>query len=223
MEDKIVPALGHLHPALGYLPETPSQTAGPYLHIGTVPDHAGIGGVFPEDLGRRVCGPKAEGASIRIEGHVFDGTGTALKDALVEIWQADSAGRHASPLDPRGPSQDPHFFGFGRCACDGETGLYGFDTVKPGRVPSPTGAPMAPHVTLFIVARGINMGLHTRLYFPDEDAANAEDPVLARIEQTVRRSTLIARRDGGEGRPVYRFDICLQDSMAGSETVFFDI
>lgn len=82
---------------------------------------------------------------------------------------------------------------------------------------------MAPHVTLFVVARGINMGLHTRLYFPDEDSANAEDPVLARIEQTVRRSTLIARRDGGDGRPVYRFDICLQDSAAGPETVFFDI
>ena len=96
-----------------------------------------------------------------------------------------------------------------------ETGECVFETIKPGRVPFPDGRLMAPHITLWIVARGINIGLHTRMYFGDEAEANAEDPILARIEHRVRVPTLIAARDGD----TYTFDIHLQGEK---ETVFFD-
>ena len=96
-----------------------------------------------------------------------------------------------------------------------ETGECVFETIKPGRVPFPDGRLMAPHITVWIVARGINIGLHTRMYFGDEETANAEDPVLARIEHRVRVPTLIAARDGD----TYNFDVHLQGEK---ETVFFD-
>jgi protocatechuate 3,4-dioxygenase alpha subunit len=79
---------------------------------------------------------------------------------------------------------------------------------------------MAPHVSLWIVARGINLGLSTRMYFSDEEAANANDPVLNLIEWEVRRKTLIGQREVRDGQVVYRFDIHLQGP---EETVFFDV
>ncbi|MGD9480411.1 protocatechuate 3,4-dioxygenase subunit alpha [Shinella sp. G-2] len=200
---------------LGYLKESPSQTAGPYVHIGLTPNHAGIAGVYDGDLGATMVNEKTLGRRITITGRVLDGTGTPLKDALVEIWQADAAGLYNSPSELRG-SADPNFPGWGRSATHGETGEYRFETIKPGRVPFRNGRPMAPHICFWIVARGINLGLNTRMYFSDEAAANAEDPVLARIEHRVRVPTLIAPVDGD----AYRFDIHLQGEK---ETVFFDI
>ncbi|MNE92107.1 Protocatechuate 3,4-dioxygenase alpha chain [compost metagenome] len=79
---------------------------------------------------------------------------------------------------------------------------------------------MAPHINLWIVARGINIGLHTRLYFADEDAANQQDPVLNLIELEVRRKTLIAQPERRGEELVYRFDIVIQGE---GETVFFDL
>jgi protocatechuate 3,4-dioxygenase alpha subunit len=159
---------------------------------------------------------QTKGERITIRGTVYDGTGTPLKDAMVEIWQADAAGLYPSPEERRGQA-DPNFTGFGRKAGDYTTGEWAFETVKPGRVPFKDGRMMAPHVTFWIVARGINIGLHTRMYFPDEEAANAEDPILTRIEHQVRVPTLIAEKTGdGE----YRFDIRLQGEK---ETIFFDI
>ena len=79
---------------------------------------------------------------------------------------------------------------------------------------------MAPHVNLWIVARGINIGLHTRIYFDDEAKANAADPVLNLIEWEVRRKTLVAQRAQRSGATVYQFDIHLQGA---DETVFFDV
>ena len=198
------------------LRETPSQTAGPYVHIGAVPTFAGLDGVYPQDLG---SGPLyedgAKGERITIRGRVIDGTGTPLLDGIVEIWQADANGLYNSPMEPRGPA-DPKFRGWCRAATMGTDGVFTFETIKPGRVPWPDGRVQAPHVALWIVARGINIGLHTRMYFPDEAEANANDPVLGRIEQKVRRDTLVAeRRDG-----VYVFDIHLQGE---AETVFLDI
>lgn len=82
-------------------------------------------------------------------------------------------------------------------------------------------AMMAPHINLWVVARGINIGLNTRLYFDDEPEANAVDPVLNLIEWENRRATLVAHRSGDrDGVPLYRFDICLQGN---NETVFFDV
>lgn len=200
---------------LKYLKESPSQTAGPYVHIGLMPIFAGIGGVYASDLGTTMVNDKTLGRRITIIGRVLDGTGTPLKDAVIEIWQADAAGLYNSPSELRG-SADPHCTGWGRCSTDGLTGEYRFETIKPGRVPFRDGRLMAPHITFWIVARGINLGLNTRMYFADEEAANAEDPVLARIEHRVRVPTLIAQGEGDH----YHFDIHLQGDK---ETVFFDI
>ncbi|MFD1745481.1 protocatechuate 3,4-dioxygenase subunit alpha [Rhizobium helianthi] len=202
--------------ALNYLKESPSQTAGPYVHIGCTPNFTGIHGVYETDLG---AGPlvneKTKGERITIRGRVIDGSGTPLKDALVEIWQADADGLYNSPSETRGTA-DPNFLGWGRCPADMTSGEFRFETIKPGRVPFRDGRLMAPHVTLWIVARGINIGLHTRMYFSDEEQANAEDPVLARIEHRVRVPTLIGQREGD----TVTFDIHLQGE---NETVFFDI
>lgn len=199
--------------ALTYLKESPSQTAGPYVHIGCVPNFGGIEGVYPEDLGKVIRKDGAKGEHITITGTVYDGTGTPLKDAMVEVWQADADGIYASG-DPRGPG-DPNFTGFARFAGDYDTGAWSFDTVKPGAVPHPSGAIMAPHITFWIVARGINIGLQTRMYFADED--NSADPVLSRIEHQNRVPTLMAEKVS-DGR--YRFDIRLQGD---DETIFFDV
>lgn len=204
---------------LDVLKESPSQTAGPYVHIGTAPNWVGIRGVWEEDLGQSLIGPGAQGERIVVKGRVFDGSGTALKDALIEIWQADANGLYNSPQEKRGQA-DQNFTGWGRQPADGVTGEYRFETLKPGRVPYRDGRLMAPHITFWIVARGINIGLHTRMYFGDEEAANAECPVLARIEHKVRVPTLIAPRSEDNGVPAYTFDIYLQGEK---ETVFFDI
>lgn len=200
---------------LDQLKESPSQTAGPYVHIGCVPNFCDIKGVYPEDLGIAMVNDQTRGERITVKGTVYDGTGTPLKDALVEIWQADADGRYVSG-DPRGAG-DPNFTGWGRQAGDYSTGEWVFETVKPGQVPYPDGRPMAPHISFWIVARGINIGLQTRMYFPDEEAANEADPVLARIEHKNRVPTLIAAK---EADGVYRFDIHLQGEK---ETVFFDV
>lgn len=202
---------------LDYLRETPSQTAGPYVHIGLAPGAAGFD-IYDRELGHDIAGPNAAGERIRVEGIVMDGTGSPVKDVLLEAWQANAAGVHAHPESP-GTVEDG-FRGWGRVITDFATGEWGFDTVKPGPVAGRNGTMQAPHIGLWLVARGINLGLHTRLYFDDEAEANAADPVLNLIEWEGRRATLIARRGARDGQPVYRFDITLQ---GGEETVFFDI
>lgn len=201
------------------LKESPSQTAGPYVHIGATPNWVEITGVWEEDLGLVLVGPATKGERIIVKGRIFDGSGHPIKDALVEIWQADAEGLYNSPEEKRGQA-DPNFVGWGRQPTDGTTGEYRFETIKPGRVPYKDGRHMAPHITVWIVARGINIGLHTRMYFGDEEAANAECPVLARIEHKFRLATLIAARGEENGMPTYTFDIHLQGDK---ETVFFDI
>src|SRR5690606_31100406 len=190
---------------LGRLKESPSQTAGPYVHIGLTPNFAEVDGVYADDLGRRMRSEKAKGDAITIRGHVYDGTGTPLKDALVEIWQADADGLYNSPSETRGAA-DPDFTGWGRKATDMVTGECVFETIKPGAVPFRDGRPQAPHITFWIVARGINIGLQTRMYFSDEEKANSEDPILQRIEHRNRIPTLIGQRDGD----ACTFDIRLQ-------------
>lgn len=197
------------------LKESPSQTAGPYVHIGLAPNFIGIEGVYPADLGTSMVNAKTKGERITITGRMIDGSGTPLKDALIEVWQSDAAGLYNSPAETRGTA-DPNFTGWGRSSTGMEDGVYRFETVKPGRVPFPDGRVQAPHVSFWIVARGINLGLHTRMYLADEDRANAEDPILARIEHRVRVPTLLAVREGD----TYSFDIRLQGDK---ETVFFDI
>ncbi|WP_192243437.1 protocatechuate 3,4-dioxygenase subunit alpha [Mesorhizobium silamurunense] len=200
--------------SLDRLKESPSQTAGPYVHIGLTPNFCDIGGVYESDLGSTMVNDQTKGERIELRVRVLDGTGTPLKDALIEIWQADAAGLYNSPAELRGTA-DPSFLGWGRQPTDMETGICLFRTIKPGRVPFRDRRLMAPHITLWIVARGINIGLNTRLYFSDEEKANAEDPILARIEHRARVPTLIAERQGD----AYVFDVHLQGEK---ETVFFD-
>lgn len=184
--------------------ESPSQTAGPYVHIGCTPNVTGITNVYSDDLGSVMRTDTTQGEAITIKGTVFDGAGDALTDAMVEIWQADKDGQFGV---------DPSFTGFGRSAGDMDTGEYTFETIKPGRVLFPDGRPQAPHITFWIVARGINLGLQTRMYFADED--NDHDPILTQITDSARAPSLLAHKKD----EVYRFDIHLQGPH---ETIFFD-
>ncbi len=205
---------------LDYLKETPSQTAGPYVHIGLIPHQAGFE-IFQNNFGNDLVGPSTRGERITIEGRVIDGSGTPVRDVLLEIWQANSEGRYKHPADSQAKRLDDDFRGWGRTGSDFATGLYVFHTIKPGPVIGRRGTRMmAPHINFWIVARGINIGLNTRMYFADEAAANAADPVLNLIEHEVRRPTLIAQRSSRDGKTIYTFDIRLQGE---NETVFFDI
>ncbi|HLL65431.1 MAG TPA: protocatechuate 3,4-dioxygenase subunit alpha [Micromonosporaceae bacterium] len=180
---------------------TPSQTVGPFLHIG-----------LPWPDGSDVVAPGSAGAIV-VTGRVFDGTGAPVPDALVETWQADADGRFPHPDDPRGEAGTA-FRGFGRCPTDAD-GAYRIVTRKPGTLPTPAGTVEAPHLDVSVFARGLLDRVVTRLYFPDEPDANAADPVLATVDPA-RRATLIAVADGAG----YRFDIRLQGP---DETVFFDV
>ena len=148
---------------------------------------------------------------------MIDGTGAPVKDVLLEVWQADAAGIYPHPEDPRHAQVAPGFRGWGRVITDFETGLWAFDTIRPGATPGRGRAMQAPHLNLWLVARGINIGLNTRMYFPEDDALHAADPVLRSIEQRHRVATLIAAKTGPGA---YRFDIRLQGD---GETVFIDV
>ena len=179
---------------------TPSQTVGPYYSIGlTWPD------------GPYVV-PEGTPGAIWIRGCVFDGNGEPVPDALVEGWQADPEGRFNHPDDPRGRSD---FRGFARAPTDRE-GRFGILTLKPGPVPGPDGTMQAPHVDLSVFARGLLNRVVTRVYFGDEEEANAADPILQSVPEE-RRSTLIAIPAPADG---YRFDVRLQGE---DETVFFAV
>jgi protocatechuate 3,4-dioxygenase alpha subunit len=149
---------------------------------------------------------------------VMDADGELVDDALVELWQATAAGRYRHPVDERPAVSHPGgFLGYGRAALDPETREYRFITVKPGRVPAPDGSRQAPHISVVVQGRGLLGALFTRLYFPDEPRANADDFILARVPAE-RRRTLVATNDTSSSVALYRFDIRLQGP---DETVFF--
>jgi protocatechuate 3,4-dioxygenase alpha subunit len=190
---------------------TPSATVGPFFLFGLVPSTYGGEDVITNNL----VTPDVSGERIRIEGRVLDGDGAPIPDAMLEIWQADAAGRYAHPADTRA-LPNATFKGFGRAPTDSE-GRYAFDTIKPGAVPGPNGKMQAPHIAVNLFSRGVLKQMVSRIYFSDE-AANAADPVLDLVPPA-RRATLIARREEGDGTPVYRLDFKLQGD---SETVFFE-
>jgi len=186
------------------MPElTPFQTVGPFFAI-----------CLSEDGCANVATDEALGRHITIEGTVRDGAGANVPDSLVEIWQANAAGRYAHPDDQQGKPLDPHFTGYGRAPTDDE-GRFSIATIMPGRVPGPGDSLQAPHLLLSILARGILTRLVTRVYFDDEPS-NAEDAVLALVP-VARRHTLMAKHEDGDR---YRFDLVLQGD---DETVFFDV
>ena len=194
------------------LKQTPSQTVGPFFSFGLAPEQYGY--AFSSLAGSRLADAATAGTRIRITGRLFDGEGTALNDALIEIWQADAEGRYAHPADPR--SSNAGFTGFGRVGTGTDAQKrFIFDTVMPGT----TADGEAPHVSVIVFARGMLNHLYTRLYFDDQPDANARDRVLQGLPAD-RRATLIARRDRQAPEPVYIFDIRLQGD---NETVFFDV
>lgn len=212
--------------------QTPWQTTGPFLHfglpwmgaadltgdsdLGARPDLIAEGhdyGIRRSDSGRAA----AKGERIEIAGRLWDNTGAPVLDALVEIWQANAAGRYACAEDARSDlALDNHFVGFGRCALDREGG-FRFRTIRPGRVPGPGNALQAPHIALGIIGPGFLKRLNTRIYFADAPE-NDDDPILGLVPPA-RRQTLLARREAGSDN-LYRFEIRLGGDC---ETVFFDI
>src|SRR6266850_1792379 len=187
--------------------QTPSQTVGPFYSLGLTQQ--------PTNL---LASDTTRGERIRIEGYVFDGDGKTVPDAMVEIWQANAYGRYNHPDDKQEKPLDPSFLGWGRSGTD-KTGVFSFETVKPGPVPGSDGSVQAPHINVTVFARGMLVHAYTRIYFCDEPA-NKTDPVLSSIDYKGRRETLIAAREEKNGKPVYRFDIRLQGE---NETVFFDM
>jgi protocatechuate 3,4-dioxygenase alpha subunit len=202
--------------SLPYLRESASQTAGPYVHIGLAPGAAGFH-TFETELGQNLAPEGVPGQRVTIEGLVLDGLGAPVKDVLIEVWQADASGIYPHPEDPRVADCAPGFRGWGRVISDFDTGVFRIETIKPGPVPGRAGRVQAPHLSLWLVSRGINIGLNTRMYFPEDAAAHAADPVLGSIEQRARVATLIATATGPS---TYRFDIRLQGD---GETVFIDV
>jgi protocatechuate 3,4-dioxygenase, alpha subunit len=182
---------------------TTSQTVGPYLHIG-------LTWLITENLAPE----GVAGERVSIEGRVIDGDGKPVNDALVEIWQANAAGKYAHPQDRQAKSLETGFRGFGRSATD-DNGMFRFHTIKPGRVPGPDGKLQAPHIAVNIFMRGQLKQLVTRIYFPD-DPANGEDAVLALVPAD-RRGTLTARKMRA-GK--LEWNVILQGK---DETVFFDL
>ena len=166
---------------------TPAQTVGPYFSIG-----------LPWDDGPDVV-PDGTETAIWLRGTVYDGARDPIPDAMIETWQAD----------PDGNYETPGFRAFGRCPTDAD-GTWAIRTVKPG-----ASGDQAPHIAVSVFARGLLHRVVTRIYFADEEAANAADPVLAGLDDAAR-ATLIAAREG-DG---YRFDVRLQGD---DETAFFAV
>lgn len=185
------------------LTPTPSQTVGPYLHLGLT-DARSIS---------RVAGDGAKGERVWLTFRVLDGDGVPVPDAMIEVWQADCEGNY--------PHQDSSadgaaFRGFGRLAT-GEGGSCTFETIRPGCVPGRGEAVQAPHINVSILGRGILKRLSTRVYFAAEPL-NAADPVLALVPEN-RRATLLAQPDPARTSH-WIFDVRLRGV---GETVFFDV
>ena len=194
------------------LGQTPSQTVGPYFAYGLTGDQYGY--PFSSIASGQVAADDEPGQHVRIVGRVLDGAGVAVEDALIEIWQSDANGRYAHPADGRAFNHT--FRGFGRFGTGTDLQKrFVFDTVKPGSVDGL----QAPHLNVVVMMRGLLNHVFTRIYFPDEQAANARDSVLATVPAE-RRPTLIAERLELASGLVYRFDIHMQGER---ETVFFDM
>ena len=189
------------------LPQTPSQTVGPFFHFGMV--EAGNENVMVTDT--------VNGDPIVIRGRVLDGEGEVVPDALLEIWQADANGFYDHPDDPHRENADPNFRGFGRADTVAD-GLFTFRTIKPGPVPFDSRRLQAPHINVRIFSRGMLTHAYTRFYFSDEVEANENDQILNIVDPD-RRHTLILQLQPDSDPPVYVLDIKLQGK---DETVFFD-
>lgn len=191
--------------------QTPSQTVGPYFAYGLTATQYGYD--FDQPFDAVLALDNASGERIRLEGHVIDGDGNPINDALVEISQPDGEGRYPQTPDE---ARALGFRAFGRVGTGTTEGnRFVFHTVKPGaQAPGE-----APHINVIVLMRGLLLHAFTRVYFNDEAAANAKDAVLQSVPAD-RRHTLIAERVVQGGAVSYRFDIRMQGA---DETAFFDV
>jgi protocatechuate 3,4-dioxygenase alpha subunit len=188
------------------LAQTPSQTVGPFFALGLTAQQYRYH--FAQIADGRIARDDTPGERIRIVGRVIDGAGEAVPDAMIEIWQTDSAGRYAGPDQFADPQA---FHGFGRVGTGSDPQCrFIIDTIKPGAC-----GDEAPHLNVILFMRGLLLHAYTRIYFSDEEASNARCPVLALVPRE-RRDTLIAKRLDTH----YAFDIHMQGTH---ETVFFDL
>ena len=183
---------------------TTSQTVGPFFSIGMC-----------RSIQESLAAPGVSGERVSIEGHVLDGDGKPVPDAILEIWQANSYGKYAHPEDHQDKPLEPNFTGYGRIPTNDE-GKFRISTIKPGRVPDPDGELQAPHIVVSVFARGLLRRLVTRIYFPD-DPANDTDFALKLVEPS-RRKTLIAKKHA-DGIGSLEWNVILQGAH---ETVFYD-
>lgn len=195
------------------LPQTPSQTVGPFFSYGLASEQYGFSELSSLATGA-IADDDEPGEHIKLVGVIYDGQGAPVSDALVEVWQADAQGRFAHPTDGR--QKNTPFTGFGRYGTRTDPkNRFVFSTVKPGSAADGE----APHINLIILMRGLLSHVFTRVYFSDEEPANAADPVLQTVPAD-RRDTLIAKREESSAGVVYRFDVHMQGDR---ETVFFDV
>ena len=186
------------------------QAAGPAF--GRIP-------VRPEDadLTRQHHGEPL-GERIIVLGRVLDGDGEPVRDTLVEVWQANAAGRYADPVDDHRAPLDPNFTGAGRCLTDSE-GRYRFVTVKPGAYPwqNHVNAWRPAHVHFSLFGRQLAGRLVTQMYFPG-DPLMRFDPILNSIPDPRGRKLLVASFDLSSTAPewalAYRWDIVVRGSNA---------
>ena len=161
---------------------TASQTIGPFFGVGLT--HPSVPGV----LKNVVAG---EGQRLRIEGCVLDGDGVGVPDAMVEIWQANAAGRYRHVVDTHDAPLDPNFTGCGRCLTD-DDGAYRFTTILPGAYPwqNHPNAWRPKHIHFSLFGRSFAERLVTQMYFPG-DPLFPFDPILSSIRDERARQRLV--------------------------------
>jgi protocatechuate 3,4-dioxygenase, beta subunit len=171
--------------------------------------------VRPEDadLTRQHSGEPV-GERIIVSGRVLDGDGRPVRDTLVEVWQANAAGRYVDAADDHSAPLDPNFTGAGRCLTDAE-GRYRFVTVKPGAYPwrNHENAWRPAHIHFSLFGPGLASRLVSQMYFPG-DPLMPFDPILSSIPEARGRERLVATFDMESTVPewalAYRWDVVLR-------------
>jgi protocatechuate 3,4-dioxygenase beta subunit len=192
------------------LPGTLSDTTGPAYGRGAV-------GELDDDLTRQHSGEPV-GERIIVTGRVLDGDGRSLKRSLLEIWQANAAGRYTHQNDQHPAPLDPNFSGAGRCLTD-DAGRYRFVTVKPGAYPwkNHDNAWRPAHIHFSLFGTAFRSRLITQMYFPG-DPLLEHDPIFQSVRDQKARERMISSFDLQMTRPEwalgYRFDIVLEGREA---------
>ncbi|MDF2704207.1 MAG: protocatechuate 3,4-dioxygenase, beta subunit, partial [Rubrobacteraceae bacterium] len=185
-------------------------TTGPAYGRGAVEE-------LDDDLTRQHSGEPV-GERIIVTGRVLDGDGRPVRNSLVEIWQANAAGRYTHHLDQHPAPLDPNFSGAGRCLTDGE-GRYRFVTVKPGAYPwkNHDNAWRPAHIHFSLFGTAFRSRLITQMYFPG-DPLLEHDPIFQSVRDQKARQRMISSFDLQTTRPEwalgYRFDIVLEGREA---------